>query len=75
MTPQWNEILPEVAQGMFLKVSKSQKQIIKSRILQKNTKHTQDSQTILSVFCLFFGRIKDIIICFRDLLKFRKGSR
>ena len=31
-------------------------------------KHTQDS--ILREFCAFFGRIKDIIICFRDLLTF-----
>ena len=38
----------------FLKVSKSQKQILKSRILPKNV----------------FERIKDIIICFRDLLTF-----
>ena len=38
---------------------------------KKLTKHTQDSE-----FCLFFGRIKDIIICFGDLLtssrKFQK---
>ena len=27
--------------------------------------------SILSEFHLFFGRIKDIIICFRDLLTFR----
>ena len=55
----------------MLKVSKSRKQIMKSRILQKKrTKHTQDS--ILSEFRSFFGRIKDIIICFWDLLTFSK---
>ena len=36
---------------------------------KKRTKHTQDS--ILSVFCLLFGRIRDFIICFWDLLTFR----
>ena len=36
---------------------------------KKRMKHTQDS--ILSVFRSFFGRIRDFIICFRDLLTFR----
>ena len=39
-----------------------------SRVLpKKQTKDTQDSE-----FCLFFGRIKDIIICFGDLLTSRR---
>ena len=29
---------------------------------------------ILSVFCLFFGRIWDFIICLRDLLTFSRGN-
>ena len=52
-----------------VKVRKSRKQIMKSWILQKKrTKPTLD--TILGVIRLFFGRIKDIITCFRDLLTF-----
>ena len=50
-----------------VKVNKSRKQIMKFRILQKNKRNTL---RILSVFRSFFGRIKDIIICFRDLLTF-----
>ena len=42
---------------------------MKSQTLpKKRTKLTQD--TILSVFRSFFGRIKGIIICFRDLVTF-----
>ena len=44
---------------LMLKVSKSQKQIIKSWILPKNEGKT----------------IKDIIICFRDLLTFKKEEK
>ena len=51
-----------------LKVSKSQKQIIMSLILQKNR---QNRLRILP-HCSFFGRIWDFIICFRDLLTFSK---
>ena len=54
-----------------LKISKSWKQIMKSRILPKNERNTL---RIVSWGCFvhFFGRIKDIIICFRDLLTFRR---
>ena len=51
--------------NLFLKVSKSQKQIKVRDSSKKRTKHTQDS--ILSEFLSFFGRIKGII----DLLTFR----
>ena len=40
-----------------------------SNSTKNRTKLTQDS--ILSVFRSFFGRIRDTIICFRDLLTFR----
>ena len=54
----------------LLKVSRSRKQIIMSLILPKKwTKHPQD--TILRVFRSFFGRIRDFIICFQDLLIFK----
>ena len=36
---------------------------------KKRTKHTQD--TILSVFRSFFGRVRDFMVCFPDLLTFR----
>ena len=45
----------------LVKVSQSQKQIKTLWILPTN-EWTQD--TILSVFCLFFGRIDDTLICF-----------
>ena len=54
----------------YIKVSKSRKQIMKSWILPKNEWNTFRICTILSVICSFFGRINDIIICFRDLLAF-----
>ena len=55
---------------IILKVSKSRKEVMKSRILTKKwTKLTQDST--LSVFCSFFGRIRGTIICFWNLLTFR----
>ena len=49
-----------------LKVSRSRKQIIMSLILSKNE---QNTPRILP-HCKFFGRIRDFIICFRDLLTF-----
>ena len=36
---------------------------------------TSERDSILSEFCLFFGRIKDAIICFRDSLAFRKNRK
>ena len=62
------EKAPKIEIIYLVKVSKSRKQIMMSLIPKKRTKHTQD--TILSVFRSFFGRIRDFIICFRDLLTF-----
>ena len=45
---------------------------MKSRIVPKNC---SECDTILSVIRLFFGRIKDIIVCFRDLLIFSKVQK
>ena len=53
----------------LLKISKSQKQIMKSRILLKNEGNTLRILTWVC-FLRFFWRIKNIIICFRDLLTF-----
>ena len=54
-----------------LNVSKSQKQIVMLLILLKNEQYPL---RILSWVCFirFFGRIRDFIICFRDLLTFRR---
>jgi hypothetical protein len=51
----------------MLKVSKSQKQIMASRILPKNERW-DNFQYIKSSQCSFFGRIEDTILFFRDLL-------
>ena len=56
-----------------LKVSKSQKQIGFFSILPKKQRKKFDPRilaTSIEVFCLFFGRIENKIICFRDLLTF-----
>ena len=55
-----------------LKVSKSRKQFMVSRILPKNeqTEQSQDSN-----FQSFFGRIQETINCFRDLLTFRQMEK
>ena len=61
-----NFIINLVTKGQ--EISKANYDVLNSS--KKRSKHTQDS--ILVEFCSFFGRIKDIIICFRDLLTFNK---
>ena len=60
------QIVQEMLNTIFrvIKVSKSRKQNIKSRILPKNERNS------LVCFIHFCGRISDTIICFRDLLTF-----
>ena len=57
-----------ITTSVFVKVSKFRKQIMVSLILTNHEQNTQN--TILSVFRSFFGRIRDFIICFLDLLTF-----
>ena len=57
---------------LILKVSKSRKQIMKSWILPKNERNTLRIISCVIEFRQIFRRVKDIIICFRDLLTFTK---
>ena len=56
----------------LLKVRQSRKQIMVSSILPKNERWDDFSYIKLSQH-LFFERIEDIIICFRDCLTFSRG--
>ena len=69
----WGEQVPEnlCKRSPLITASKSRKLIMMSLILPKNEKNTLKIHSILSVFCWFFGRIRDFMICFRDLLTFR----
>ena len=52
-----------------MKVCKSQKQFMTSSILP-NYNETHYPELVDSEVCLFFGRIRNTIVCFRDCLTF-----
>jgi hypothetical protein len=60
--------IPRILGILYLKVSKSWKQIMTLWILPKNKQNALMIITILSVFRSFFGRIDDALICFWDLV-------
>ena len=57
---------------LILKVRQSRQQIMVCSNLPKNERNALKICTILSAFRSFFGRIKETINCFRDLLTFIK---
>ena len=73
---QWGMVTYQM--GLIIMYTPWRSVNIKSKLwclwfFQKWTNCSQDS--ILSVFCLCFGRIRNFIICFRDLLTFRVHSK
>ena len=68
---QYNSKIQETIFLLWLKVSKSRKQIMVSSVLPKNERW-DNFHYIKSSQCSFFGRIEDTIICFWHFLTFRR---
>ena len=67
------KLIKKVFSCLFLKVSKSRKQILLSSILPTTNKnHYPDHLSIEGSSHLLFGRFEDTINCLRDLLTFKK---